>query len=185
MCAMVPERLDAYLAGTTTKASHTADRLAYIIMRIPKAILTLSFILLSVLGCEEDEPKTDYRELFVGSFTLKSYLYSYIYSIDTTYYSDTITFQGSIAPDNENDSVIIIKYRPPGSDGYTCNQVEMYGSEVAPFLYTYGSLGYPYFPPGCPVYLFGQFHSTDSLHFVVGIDHAGGRQGHVVSGSRN
>jgi hypothetical protein len=26
MRAMVPERLDAYLAGTNTKASHTADR---------------------------------------------------------------------------------------------------------------------------------------------------------------
>jgi hypothetical protein len=26
MRAMVPERLDAYMAGTNTKASHTADR---------------------------------------------------------------------------------------------------------------------------------------------------------------
>jgi len=28
MRAMVPERLDAYLAGTNTKASHTADRVS-------------------------------------------------------------------------------------------------------------------------------------------------------------
>jgi hypothetical protein len=32
MRAMVPERLDAYLAGTNTKASHTADRYEQIYM---------------------------------------------------------------------------------------------------------------------------------------------------------
>ena len=152
-------------------------------MRMLKFVLILSIVLISAIGCEADRNNIDYREPYVGSFTFSSYAFSYLYWLDTTRYHDTIVFQGSIELDNEKDSVIIIKYRPPDSSYHLCGNVKVYKSELEPFLGVNGSLSFPDIPPSC-VIVSGQFYSTDSLHFSVNTESAGGRWGHVVSGAR-
>lgn len=153
-------------------------------MRKLKIILIHVIALLSSFGCKPDFNNIEYRDQYVGSFNFSSYSYFYDYMKDTTYYLDTIAFNGTIDIDNEKNNIIIIKYRPPGSSGCSLGDLKVYGSEVTPTLDNKGNLSFPNSPQYWHASLSGQFYGTDSLRFGVRCESAGATWGHVVSGKR-
>jgi hypothetical protein len=101
-------------------------------------------------------------------------------------YGDTIEFEGSIDQDDDQDSVIIINYRPIGSGGWTCSGIQVYGSQIRPLIKSNGELSYPYIFETCGHHatFSGNFINPDSLIFHVGGGAMGGIWGHHVTGRR-
>lgn len=146
--------------------------------------ITVITILFTTIGCEKDNQDIDYRIPFIGNFSFVSYSYTKHFGLYDS--GDTIVFQGSIDLDNEKDSVIIINYRPPDSEGWICNGKKIYGSKITPFIHVNGYLNYPNSYDFCVsrTRFSGSFYSTDSLYFDISNISVGGRWGHVVSGTR-
>ena len=157
----------------------------FAIQQITKAIFFHVVIILLIAGCEDKDDSVNYRSLYLGNFSFSSY--SYTWELEWGYtYGDTIEFEGSIEPDVEQDSVIIINYRPIGSDGWTCNGIKVYGSQIRPLIKINGELGYPYIFETCGHHSIfsGSFSDPDSLSFHVGGGGLGGTWGHHVTGIR-
>ena len=163
-------------------------------MRLPNFILVLKLILISVFGCEADRDNIDYRVPYVGNFTFSSYSYNHNYMMDTTIYYDTIVFEGLIELDTENDSSIIITYRPEESRAKICNYIEVYGSQIKPMLspsvgynQLTRSLDYPLIRSMCGPHgnFSGLFTGTDSIWFGMRTGSIGITNGQTVTGSRN
>jgi len=147
--------------------------------------LIVQIILFAAFGCEAEKNSKDYREPYLGSFAFSSYSFYTINDI-TTYY-DTVIFEGLIELDTENDSSIIITYRPEESGGYTCNDVKVYGSQIKPKLLALGTIDYPLIRSMCGPhgYFFGSFIGTDSISFALGAGSIGLSNGQTVTGARN
>jgi len=134
----------------------------------------------------------DYRLPYVGNFIFSSYSYSSIlkYSegeiIPVTTYGDTIKFEGSIEFDTEQDSAIIITYRPEESGGWRCSGIQVYGSQLRPLLQRNGELDYPFIFETCGHHskFSGSFSNPDSLNCHVGGGGLGGTWGHIIEGTR-
>ena len=149
------------------------------------AISSYILIILLIIGCEDKEENVDYRSQYFGDFHFSSY--SYTWELNWGYtYGDTIGFEGSIEPDVEQDSAIIINYRPIGSDGWTCNGIKVYGSQIRPIIKNNGELSYPYIFETCGNHseFSGSFSNPDSVSFHVGGGGLGGTWGHHVIGMR-
>ena len=154
-------------------------------MKIRNALFFHILLSLLITGCEDKDENVNYRSLYLGSFNFSSYSYSWESLLGYTY-GDTISFEGSIEPDVEQDSVIIITYRPVGPGGWTCNGIKVYGSQIRPLVKINGELTYPYIFETCGNHsvFSGSFSNPDSLSFHVGGGALGGSWGHHVTGIR-
>ena len=154
-------------------------------MRITYAIVFYILVILLIIGCEEKDEYVNYRSPYIGNFNFSSYSYTWELYWGYTY-GDTIEFEGSIVPDVEQDSVIIINYRPIGSGGWNCSGIEVYGSQIRPLIKKDGELSYPYIFETCGHHsqFSGSFSNPDSLSFHVGGGGLGGTWGHRVVGIR-
>ena len=153
-------------------------------MKITNAIFFDILFILLITGCEDKDEKVNYRSQYLGNFNFSSY--SYTWELDWGYtYGDTIVFEGSVEPDVEQEYVII-NYRPIASDGWTCNGIQVYGSQIRPFIHKNGELSYPYIFETCGNHseFSGSFSNPDSVSFHVGGGGLGGTWGHHVIGIR-
>ena len=156
-------------------------------MKISKVIILSILILLIILGCETKTEDMDCRSPYTGNYNFLSYNFLHEVGKEYTTYHDTIVFEGSIELDAENDSRIIIKYRPDNSGQCgVCEEFTEYCSQIKPQLLDSGKLDYPLISSICVPrgYFNGGFIGSDSISFVMSDGALGGSWGLIVHGKR-